>query len=637
MSASESHDVEVVHDLLLSMRDGVRLAANLYRPTGNRPVPCLVNYVPYHKDGRIGLWYDKVHRFFAGRGYATLIVDFRGLGCSEGVNSIPFDAQEGRDGHDVVEWAATQPWCDGNVGMWGSSYGGITSLKTAAERPPHLKAIVPFNATWDNYSDFLLVGGCRDAFWANAEWGPRMVAYNFTPPLAPDLDGRLTRLWRERLEHIQPWCLDWYDTRDEAARWAAREIRTERITAATLAVCGWLDFYPQGTLDYFARLAGPKKLLMGPWKHILPDLSVVEPVGLLELMARWWGRWLRGQDNGADAGSALTLFVQNAGWRHEETWPPGQEKERKLYLQPGGGLADSRSVVGADTQVHYSQDPTVGLDSIGSDPWTSPVADPGDHNGDDARSLCFTTEPLTEDWTLAGYAGVELPVWASTAGLQYTAKLCDVGPDGRSRLVTMGWSPDTSSVDEAWRTVKLRLRPTMHCFQKGHRLRLGIALADFPRLWPVPRTGKISLSFTEDKLPRLLLPLTTPQSSLSRPELPPPFTDIRPSAELEVSQSWWVSRELVQQTAALESQSLGTYQLRDGGTVTYRHEYTTSVSAAAPAGAAIDCRSSVEVSRPTGVILVRTTSRFTRENVTVQVEAEQDGAITFRKQWERSR
>ena len=127
---------------------------------------------------------------------------------------------------------------------------------------------MPINATWDNFSDFLVLGGCRGAFWANGEWGPRMVAYNFTPPLAPDPDGRLARLWRERLEHAQPWCLDWYDARDETARWAAREIRAERITAATLAVCGWWDFYSQGTLDYFARLGGPKKLLLGPWKRV---------------------------------------------------------------------------------------------------------------------------------------------------------------------------------------------------------------------------------------------------------------------------------------------------------------------------------------------------------------------------------
>ncbi|MCC6419831.1 MAG: acetylxylan esterase, partial [Gemmataceae bacterium] len=94
MTALMSHEVEVVHDLFVPLRDGVRLAANLYRPAGMSRVPCLVNYLPYHKDGRGGLWYDGVHRFFARHGYATLVVDFRGLGCSEGINNVPFDAQE---------------------------------------------------------------------------------------------------------------------------------------------------------------------------------------------------------------------------------------------------------------------------------------------------------------------------------------------------------------------------------------------------------------------------------------------------------------------------------------------------------------------------------------------------------------
>ena len=123
----------------------------------------------------------------------------------------PFDAQEGRDGHDAGRVGRCQPWCDGNVGMWGTSYGGITSLKTAAERPPHLKAIVPIHATTDNYLDFLLLGGCRNGFWPNGDWGPRMIGYNLTPPLGADPDGRLARLWTERLEHSRPWCLDWYD------------------------------------------------------------------------------------------------------------------------------------------------------------------------------------------------------------------------------------------------------------------------------------------------------------------------------------------------------------------------------------------------------------------------------------------
>ncbi len=637
MTAPESHDVEIVHDLLIPMRDGVRLAANLYRPAHSSRVPCLVNYLPYHKDGRGGLGYDGIHRFFARRGYATLVVDFRGLGCSEGVNHTPFDAQEGRDGHDAVEWAAAQPWCDGNVGMWGTSYGGITALKTAAERPPHLKAIVPVNATHDNYTDFLLLGGCRNGFWANGDLGPRMVAYNLTPPLTPDPDGHLARLWTERLERSVPWCLDWYDAHDEAARWSARVIPVDRIMAATLAVCGWWDFYAQGTLDYFARLVGPKKLLMGPWKHALPDLSPSEPAGLLELMLRWWERWLKGQSNGVEGGPPLTLFVQGSNvWRHEAAWPPSRNESRELYLLPGGALA-STAALAPGPALPYRHDPTVGLDSVGSDPWTTTVLEPGDHNGDDIRSLDFTTETLGEDWELLGQARALLPICPSVPGLQYVAKLCDVSEDGRSRLVTLGWRPDAPGRAGTTQVVEIPLRPTAYRFPCGHRLRLTFALADFPRLWPTPQPGEVRLEFPADNPPRLLLPRTPPREVLPTVGLPPAAQGVRSSAELESSQSWRISRELVQPAVALESRGMSRYRLRDGGTVTYRHEYTASVATADPAGARIDCCSWVEIQRPSRVVLVKATSVFTDQSVTVDAQVEQDGVTTYRKQWQRHR
>ncbi len=636
MNAVPGTEVETLYDLLIPMRDGVRLAANLYRPAGGGRVPCLVNYLPYHKDGRGGLWYEGIHHYFARRGFATLVADFRGLGCSEGVNNTPFDAQEGRDGHDLVEWAAGQPWCDGAVGMWGISYGGITALKAAAERPPHLKAIVPVHATWDNYSDFLLLGGCRNGFWANGDWGPRMIAYNLAPPLAPDPDGRLARLWQERLEHSTPWCLDWYDSPDEVARWAARAIPAERITAATFAVCGWQDFYPQGTLDYFARLAGPKKLLLGPWKHIMPDLSPVEPVGLLELMVRWWERWLRGRENGADAGPPLTVLVQGAGWRHEEAWPPARNEERELYLQPGGALLAARPA-GSSAGTTYRHDPTVGLDSLPWDPWTVAVAEQGDQSSDDARSLCFTTEPLADDWELVGQARVAFTVAPSAPGLQYTARLADVSPGGGSRLVTLGWSPDPGGKAGGPRRVAVALRPTAYRFRRRQRVRLALALADFPRLWPTPHPGEIRLEYPANDPPRLWLPRTPPGPARATAELPLAAEGVRTTHELEAAQSWRVCRELAQPAAALESASLGSFGLRGGGTVTYRHEYGASVAAANPAGAAIECRSSVEVRRPTGIVVVNTQSRFTRDAASMEADIERDGAVIFHKRWQQER
>src|SRR5262249_50772447 len=176
--------VSVERTLLIPLSDGVHLAADLYRPEGEGRWPAILTFIPYHKDGRGGrLDVEAVNRYFAVRGYAALTVDFRGLGNSGGVNRQPFDPQEARDGHEVVEWVAARPWCDGSVGVGGAPYGGITALSVAAPRPPHLKAIAPIHACSDIYYDFVAPGGCRGGFWSQADWGPRMVAFNLMPPL----------------------------------------------------------------------------------------------------------------------------------------------------------------------------------------------------------------------------------------------------------------------------------------------------------------------------------------------------------------------------------------------------------------------------------------------------------------------
>src|SRR5258708_7278709 len=143
MSREEEHGVRVERNVLIPLSDGVSLAGDLFLPDAPGPFPTLVHYYPYHKDDVIGGLFDHPNRYFAARGYASVLVDLRGLGGSEGVAWEHVDRREGDDGAQIVEWAAAQPWSDGNVGMWGMSYGGFTAFSTAAARPPHLKAIAP--------------------------------------------------------------------------------------------------------------------------------------------------------------------------------------------------------------------------------------------------------------------------------------------------------------------------------------------------------------------------------------------------------------------------------------------------------------------------------------------------------------
>src|SRR5690349_18330631 len=131
--------MRIERDARIPLRDGVTLTASVFRPDDETPVPGLVSLYPYRKDDWLGFVEEAVHRYFAERGYASLVVDMRGYGGSEGLPWESFDVEpEARDGVDIVEWVAGQPWCDGNVGMFGVSYGAITPLQTASLRPEPL-------------------------------------------------------------------------------------------------------------------------------------------------------------------------------------------------------------------------------------------------------------------------------------------------------------------------------------------------------------------------------------------------------------------------------------------------------------------------------------------------------------------
>jgi putative CocE/NonD family hydrolase len=427
---------------------------------------------------------------------------------------------------------------------------------------------------------------------------------------------------------------------------------------------------------------------MGPWKHVFPDLSPVAPVGFLEMMVRWFDRWLKGEANGAEAGPPITLYVQGwmgwpdgefaspsdrgveeqlhtvlhrRGWRHEDAWPPTRNEQSQFYLE---GLyqaplhvssmvlqmADfgSRLFLGR-TRVVYPHDPTVGLDSLAVDPWTTAVshgAEPwgapslgvgGDHDSDDARSLCFTSPPLGADWELAGQPRVVLYVSAepglAEAGLNLVAKLCDVSPAGRSRLVTLGWAKGPSQGQVA-SAVEIPLRSTSYFFRQDHRIRLSIALADFPRLWPTPGGGTFRLHWGVGSPSSLILPNCPAQQPVSPAvNFPPPGTGLKSPAELEAVQRWHVGRELVERTASLQCHTATAYQLSDGGTVRYSHNYTATVAESAPAAAEMRSAADIVVQRPSGEVRIQSNNVFTATTVTINAEVTQNGQVIFRKQW----
>ena len=296
--------VEDIENVWIPLSDGCRLAARIWRPEDahERPVPVLLEYLPYRKRDFMRFRDEPMHRYLASHGYASVRVDLRGSGDSDGLLDDEYTAQEHADGVEVIAWLAAQPWCSGSVGMFGISWGGFNSLQIAARRPPALKAIMTVCAADDRYTDDAhYMGGCL--LTENLQWGAIFMMNQALPP-DPEIVGDAWReQWKKRLEHLpnfpelwlrQPWRGDY---------WIEGSVRDhiDRIEIPVYAIGGWADAYTNAVPRLVETLNSPSKGLIGPWAHTFPHLGLPGPaIGFLQEAVRWWDRWLKGMDNGID-------------------------------------------------------------------------------------------------------------------------------------------------------------------------------------------------------------------------------------------------------------------------------------------------------------------------------------------------
>lgn len=519
MAGEARYPVTETKDVLIPMSDGTRLAANLLLPDGSGPVPAIVVYFPYLKDGPNGrgdihVW--QLH--FAERGYACLTVDIRGTGASDGTAAPPNSSSEKEDAYELLAWIAAQPWCDGTTGMWGKSYSASTALAAASLQPPSLKAIIPLHGTANEFIGFLRPHGCRPGWWTEASWGPTMVLFSMLPPLHRDGSRRWARIWRDRLESFDPWPFSWHTTSfDEYMAWRSD---ASAVRAATYAVSGWHDYYAQATLDYFNDIPAPKRVLIGPWKHETPDRSPIGAIDHRHEMDRWWDQWLKGVDTGITVDPPVIIWRQGDDeWGYEQEWPPLSSESQHWFAGPGGSLIRSAPTEsGFDT---YLVDPTVGLDLLAWDPQAPTVGDRYDRSGDDHRSLTYTSEPLDAPATIQGAPEAILHLSSDCSEFPLSVWLSDVAPNGRSSLVCQGWTSAALLAGQplgAGRSYELRVQlySTSYRIQAGHRLRLGIAGSCFPLLWPAPERGSLEVERSPARPTRLSLPVL-PEGRVERP------------------------------------------------------------------------------------------------------------------------
>lgn len=529
-----------LENLLLRMPDGVRLNAFLYLPddlsTGQR-IPGLLETMPY----RYGPEKDS---YLARHGYSALFVDVRGTGGSEGRPTTEYSEAEYEDIGHVIDWLSRQPWSNGNVGMYGGSYGAFNSVWTAAVvRPPALKAIFAMCGTDDRYTDDIHHPG-GSMLMVDNSWALAMVTSNAMPG-APGLELN-SKASLDRWE-TPPWIQEFLHHQIDGPYYRRGSLAPgyERLTVPTYLVGGYLDVY-QNFVPRIMRHSknAVTKGLLGPWHHSLtepgPNVDIENA-----LMVRWFDHWLKGKDTGILKEPRLSFYMPRwrrqsfrytgdvpGEWRHVDDWPetafePGERlffrpdpevsPERALATDPspgcGGRLAGDAGPASALKLRYY---PGTGGNASSFGPTRGEGYYGLDHRAEDVWGLAFDTPPLREPVEILGFARARLFVSASAPVASWIVRLCDVAPDGTSYLIHRGFlngthrrshtQPEPLVPGEVYE-IEVELMCVGYRFEPSHRIRVVVTNADFPVLWPSPYPMTTVLYTGGDRPSHIKLPV----------------------------------------------------------------------------------------------------------------------------------
>jgi uncharacterized protein len=525
-----SDKINAIELAWIPMSDGRRLAARLWMPKDaeRNPVPAILEYIPYRRRDGTRPRDEEMHPWVAAQGYVCARVDIAGSGDSDGLLLDEYLKQEQDDAVEIIAWLAKQPWCSGSVGMMGISWGGFNGLQVAARRPPALKAVIALCATVDRYHDDVhFMGGCLLA--DNMDWGGAFFQYAGLPPDPQMVGPDWKKTWLQRLEVLRPFPPLWLEHQRRDAFWKHGSVCEDygAIQCPVLGVSGWADGYTAAVFRLAENLKVPCKGIVGPWGHLYPQRGVPDPaIGFLQEAVRWWDRWLKGKPNGVEKDPTLRLYLQDSvppqshydfrpgRWIAIDRWPAGEIVRQELALNPHG-LAE-KPVSGAALSVRSPE--TTGL--AGGE-WCAyglgKVAPemPLDQRIDDAGSLIFDSEPLTQPLAVVGAAAVTLEIESDKPQAFVAVRLSDVAPDGAATRVAYGLlnlaqrdsheKPSALVPGKRYR-VTVPLTECAHLFAAGRRMRVSVSSCYWPMAWPSPEAATLTLHSGASRVALPVLP-----------------------------------------------------------------------------------------------------------------------------------
>lgn len=494
-------------DVLVTMRDGVRLSANIYIPDGKGPFPVILRRTPYgsgDSSNADGL-------FFARHGYVFISQNTRGRYGSEGI----FDAfrYEKDDGEDTHRWISAQSWFNGKLGTQGGSYVGFTQWMPAPTSKD-LRAIF----SWVSFSSLyeaLYHGG---AFYLDfaVNWSVDMTRPLRTPQNL-SIDSLMRKLPLTQMDSSLGWKIpflrDWIRHPQKDNFWNKTNIDQEHknIGASVLNLGGWFDIFLQGTIDTHIKMAtSPKKsaeqkhkLVIGPWQHTPGkqtsgelDFGKDALINIRQMQLHWFNSILKANESETDTLPPVRIFVMGKNeWRNENEWPLARTQYRPYFLSSSSG---ANSVWGDGTLKSVQQE-KAGIDQFHYDPrdpvYMPHTTGPYDQSAVEKRTdvLVYSTTPLEKDMEVTGPVKMILYANSNVISTDFTAKLVDVHPDGKAIRICEGilrtYRPETNEQNLEPNRYEIDMWATSNVFLKGHSIRIEISSSNYPKYHPNSNTN----------------------------------------------------------------------------------------------------------------------------------------------------